>query len=99
MQSKRELFFKNELPTTNTSAAGTPVTTLTTNSIATPTKPDVLNGNTTTPVTTSNSNLQTPTPSTIVNSVHNKENYVKKPERSKYCSNKFLNEYFSSLAW
>lgn len=82
LQSKRELFFKNELPTTNTSAAGTPVTTLTTNSIATPTKPDVLNGNTTTPVTTSNSNLQTPTPSTIVNSVHNKENYVKKPERN-----------------
>ncbi|XKL64276.1 hypothetical protein PGB90_004362 [Kerria lacca] len=79
LQSKRELFFKNELPATNTSSNNSPVTTSAVNSTTTPTKPDILNGNGNAINNNNNTNTQ---PSVMANSVHNKENFAKKPERN-----------------
>ncbi|XP_065206980.1 septin-7 isoform X3 [Planococcus citri] len=76
IQSKRELFFKNELPSSTPSSTTTPVTT-NSNSTTTPTKPDILNGNAS--IITNNSTSQ---PATSTPSIYNKENYAKKPERN-----------------
>lgn len=89
LQSKRELFFKNELPSTNSSTTNSPVTASAVGSTPTPTKPDILNGNAPVITNSNNSNsnavtnsTQPPVSSNSVYNSNNKENYAKKPDRS-----------------
>lgn len=74
LQSKRELFFKNEIPTPNANSTSQPITS-TVGSTPTPAKPEMLNGN-----GTVNTNGNS---GPLSNNIHNKENVLKKPERSK----------------